>query len=144
MKKSVFTYTDDDYDLTITVKQATVLDGLERAALYAEIKDEEIIPFLSPRIAKNPGLVWWFKQLYADTVVLTVDIKSNDPKKSKVPKDLSFEELVKLPEVLLEGWHNTIISINPQLIPTPQPKPEKGETVEEAGEESEPSGETSS
>lgn len=144
MKKSSFDYVDDDFDLTITVKQATVLDGLQRAALTLKLKDEDLVSFLTPEIAENPGIVWYLKEMYVATTTLTVDIKSNDPKKKKVSKNLSFEDMLKLPEALQNAWHMTIIGINPQLVPTPIPTPQKGETAEEAGEEKGPSDATSS
>jgi hypothetical protein len=143
-KKTTFDYRDDDYDLTVIVKQATVLDGLQRAALEQKIQGSEMVKYLTPEIAERPWIVTWLKQLYIAAQTLTVDIKSNDKEKGKVQKGLGLQEFLELPEALLNIWYMTIISVNPQLVPTPPPEVKEGETVREAGEESEPSGETSS
>jgi hypothetical protein len=126
-------YDNGEYNVTITLRTASVLDGMERTL---KIESELLA---QGREGENEGIrpAARFLRMYTyPNCISCVDSVANaeGAKKELPPADaLTFEEFSALPEHLVILWHAATLELNPQWVVA---MPESAEEAE--GEESEP------
>ena len=114
MRERTVVYQDDDYDVTITVRQASYSIGLKRSVMMA--KQWKMVRTMEEG-AVNPAIVWAILRTYPAVVNATVSIENGEDAKTKLELPTSYEELVELPEVLVAMWENAIYEANPAWVP---------------------------
>jgi len=101
-KQTTLVYTLDDSKVSITVARATAKIGVQRYLLASkgaeENKDED-------EALKILRLMF-----YPDLICATIEVEG-----MKFP--ISFEELIELPEDLVNKWAEAVYSVNPQWRP---------------------------
>jgi len=110
MKEAKIKYQDQDYHLEIVVGEARVIDGYKRQIMLANTAEN------SP-----PPIVYILKAFtYPNIVAGTRSVTNLDDAGSKLPEDiddLTFEELLELPERLIRIWEDAILELNPHWMP---------------------------
>lgn len=127
MRESKVEYSDDDYDVVITVRQASmkssikrqVLRGKQAALLEQREKEGEPAPFHYRYYALQT-----LPQLFGSTV----EIVNAKGAKLKLPDEMGIDEFMELPEALVALWEEAALGVNPHWLPKD----------DESGEESEP------
>lgn len=128
LKRSVIEYVDDFFHLRITVRQATLREGLRRTALIARqgIRAEEELAkmeeaFDAEKYAEDRALLW----MHPSCIAGTESIENLDPEKRE---QLSLEALAadvqsffELPDALMVIWEDAVIRLNPQWSPFFEP-----------------------
>lgn len=125
MKKVAIEWTDDSYDVVITVREATRADGLYRSSIrvtqyekYVEDKAEEITD-------KNFQLKWWRVWYYPAIMAATEGWENRDPDKEQLPDELTEDLLLGLPDGLLVAWEAAVVKLNPSFFPFAEEKTEE-------------------
>ena len=127
MRESKVEYSDDSYDVVITVRQASMKSSIKRqvlvgkqAALLAKRKEEgESVPVHYRYYALQT-----LPQLFGSTV----EIVNAKDAKQKLPDEMDIDEFMELPEALVALWQEAALGVNPHWLPKD----------DESGEESEP------
>lgn len=116
-------YKDEEYDVAIFVRRATLLDGMERSVMIAsalrargvelgdvEAPEEDAAP--SIEVSKS------FLELYTfpNCVACTSEVRNAKEASKLVPpvEDLTFEEFINLPEQLAMMWVEAAVELNPR------------------------------
>jgi len=111
MKKVVVTYKDDDYDVELTIRQATVMDGMDRSANMALIHAQ---PFDVGKASNTDRFRrFMLMQTYSACLAVT-EIVNHGTKKLK--KDISPDDFLELPDGLVVPWDNTVFELNPHWV----------------------------
>ena len=129
MRESKVEYSDDDYDVVITVRQSSmassikrqVLHGKQAALLKQREKEGESVPFHYRYYALQT-----LPQLFGSTV----EIVNAKGAKLKLPDEMGIDEFMELPEALVVLWEKATYGVNPHWMATPED--------DDSGEESEP------
>jgi len=115
MKTQIIEYRDDEYDVVITVKQATLADGLRRQAKIAEmvetLKKEEAQGETRSLIERFAIL-----RLFPECTIGTANIENRDANKKQLSTEMSIADFLELPEALVVMWQTAIYACNPQWI----------------------------
>ena len=107
MKKTVVTYKDDEYDVELTVRQATVMDGMDRSAKMALIHAQ---PFDAEGATATARFRrYMLMQTYAACLSVT-EIVNHGTKKLK--PDISPEDFLELPDSLVLVWDRAVFELN--------------------------------
>ena len=107
-------YEDANYHLVITVKQGSLRDGMRRAALSTQARaafttmPEDLMDFYVP--------VEFFPAMKAGTH----EIVSTGARELSL--DFTLEEVMELPEVLVNAWWEAVWDLNPVWCPFPRGK----------------------
>ncbi len=133
-------YEDQNYGVKIVVKQASVIEAMALNVLQWS-PQVKAIEALLPEEVRLPGMIWWAELSYSACRTLTVSVTNAHEKPRKLAKKITPEEYLNLPGALQELWWEAVLGLNPQLMPKLTGTPIEGETVEEAKNVSEPSGE---
>jgi len=125
MRERKIVYKDDDYDVEIVVRQATLEAGFSRYALQSRERAR-----LKAKDADDSFMVQWAAiRTLPDCVSGTVEITNKGTKELSTEMDL--EGFMLLPEALVVLWEHAIYECNPHWLPQPKD--------DEQGEASEPS-----
>jgi len=128
VRESKVEYSDDDYDVVITVRQSSMASSIKRqvlhgkqAALIAQ-REKEGEPV---SIIYRYYALQMLPQLYGSTV----EIVNAKDAKLKLPDEMDIDEFMELPEALVVLWEEAALGVNPHWLP---------QRDDESGEESEP------
>jgi len=123
------------YEVEITVQEATLRQGIERATLMSE---------QLTRLNATPEAGFLERMTAAATypacLAVTVEVVNTGTLELD-PKKLPLDEFYDLPDTMVNHWEAAVYKLNPDWNPFPQ-KEEEEETEE--GEVVEPNSETSS
>jgi hypothetical protein len=100
-------YKDGQYDVVLTVRQATVLDGMERSAIVANMFAQ------NPHSADMTDIQRYRRVMLLQTYpacLAATNIESRGMK--ELSTDLTPEEFLGLPEVLVKQWEDTVFRLN--------------------------------
>ncbi len=139
-KQQVIEFADGEIDVKITLRSATVRDGLRRVAYRQEGEDllkvekaKEVTTTLESRLLLSETWLSLIVWPCCMACVAGIDNKPDSTRKILVPMDL--EDFMNLPEALAIAWENGAFEMNPHW--TPPSRDTEGELTEQ-GEESEP------
>jgi len=145
MKQSTFSFKDDTVDVTITVQQATMRQGLLRAVLLAR---GYAIP-ADPADETREGLLATVSRYAAVSTVpaivsATVGVTNGESAQTKIDLEALLEDpmcLLDLPEELTNQWEREILKLNPFWVhPITEKEIAEGEAEEPEDSVSSPSG----
>jgi len=136
-------YRDDEYDLVLTVRQATILDGMRKAILDLEASSEIIktetkdTPTEVDAIPEKWSgyLRFMVSEAYPCCVAAIESIENAEDAKKILSKDMTFNEFADLPDALFQQWRKAVYKLNPHWI-YKEPETKKGEENEPANSES--------
>ena len=132
MQSEKVSYRDDDYDVVITIRQATVLDGMRRSILEIEATAES----LDLVEEKHAGyLRFMVSEVYPSCMASIESIENGEDAEKKLSKDMSFAEFAALPDALFQQWYKATYDLNPHWVYR-KPETKKGEEKEPTGSES--------
>jgi len=118
MKEAKIKYQDQDYHLEIVVGEARVIDGYKRQIMLANTAENSPPPIGG---ATQDAAMYILKAFtYPNIVAGTRSVTNLDDAGSKLPEDiddLTFEELLELPERLIRIWEDAILELNPHWMP---------------------------
>jgi len=115
MKSATISYKDDSYDVEITIRQATVLDGMKRAILEIEATAESLELDLVEE--KHVGyLRFMISEVYPSCLASVESIENGEDAKKKLSKDMSFDEFASLPDALFQQWQKVVYKLNPHWV----------------------------
>lgn len=109
MATKAITYKDDLYDVTLTVKCATVLDGMTRSVLIAQMFSKAANEDLTAEKARLRRVL--LLHTYPACVAAT-DFENRTAKR-KLTAELSPEEFLQLPDGLVFEWEKVVFELNP-------------------------------
>lgn len=132
MKSVTVVYKDDNYDVGITVRQATVLDGMRRAILEIEAATESL-NLVEERYAGY--LRFMTSEVYPSCMASIEEIENGEDAKKKLSKDMSFSEFADLPDALFQQWQKVVYELNPHWVYR-RPETPEGEEKEPTNSES--------
>ena len=129
MRESKVEYSDDDYDVVITVRQSSMASSFKRqvirgkqAALLEKRQEEgEAVP---------PHYHYYALRTLPELFGSAVEIVNAKDAKLKLPDEMDIDEFMELPEALVILWEQATYGVNPHWMATPED--------DESGEESEP------
>jgi len=128
-------YKDDQYNVTLTVKQATVLDGMTRSVLIAQMFAQPIDENITEEKARFRRVL--LLHTYPACIAAT-DFKNGKAKK-KLTAEIASEDFLRLPDSLVYEWEKAVFELNPhwEVGKKPTKKEEtKGEAAEPNGDKS--------
>ena len=130
MNTSIVKYKDSEYDVTFTVRQATVMDGLTRsvhlAEAYTEPQDDDT------SMVKRLQRIMIIHTLPACLAVTTVENSAEALKKLDLDA-LTHEDFLQLPEEMVFHWERAVFKLNPHWevqAPTSEEEAAQGEKNE--------------
>lgn len=127
MTTKVIQFKDDEYDVTLTVRSATVLDGMTRSVLIAQI-------FAQPFDASKAEIKARLRRvllIHTHPACIAVTDFENREAKKVLDATLTSEDFLGLPEVLVLEWENVVFELNPHWEAERSSKKEtKGEAAE--------------
>jgi len=133
MRERTVVYKDDDYDVEIVVRQASVEDSFRRMSLHsrekARLTGREGEEFYLP-------LRWTALRTYPELVSCTAEIKNLDADKKQLSSDLSLDDFLQLPEALVFTWEGATYECNPHLMPQRVQEEDKSGEAEGPGDNS--------
>lgn len=100
-------------DMTVTVRAATVRQGMERTRLRLEGRKVE---------QPDMGLTILRLFTYPDLVSATVSAQG-------LPWPLTFEQFLDLPDALVGPWERAVYALNPHWLPESETTPDPKETA---------------
>ena len=129
MRESKVEYSDDSYDVVITVRQSSmkssikrqVLQGKQAALLKQREKEGEPAP---------PHYRYYALRTLPELFGATVEIVNAKDAPLKLPEEMDIDEFMELPEALVVLWEKATYGVNPLWAAVPED--------DESGEESEP------
>lgn len=105
-----------DYDLVLEVQQANVLLGADYHQLCSEMRDQYPAPEEGDERFAAKQMEWVVRVTrYPACITALVDVKSKG--KKTVSKDMSVDDFLQLPQVLMEVWYEATLKVNPQWSP---------------------------
>lgn len=125
-------YKNDEYDVKLSVRQATVLDGINRSALVSRMFIEIPHDDEASEVERYRRVL--LLQTYPACLTAT-DIESNGTK--ELTSNITPEEFLTLPDALVKQWEDTVFRLNPHWVFR---RPTTAEDI--SGEASEPNEET--
>ena len=132
MKSATVVYEDDNYDVEITVRQATVLDGMRRAILEIEASAESLVVVEE----KHAGyLRFMISEVYPSCMASIESIENGEDAKKKLSKEMSFDEFASLPDALFQQWQKVVYELNLHWVYR-RPETKQGEEKEPTDSES--------
>ena len=124
----VIEFSDEEYNVLIRVRRATVLDGIRRSLLILQARERFPRPNTSDIKIMSEHIL--AAVTYPSCVAGTESIENLNPDSpKKLSPDLSLEEFASLPEPLASSWEITVYDLNPQWTPGGAPS-EAGEVGE--------------
>jgi len=127
MTTKVIQFKDDEYDVTLTVRSATVLDGMTRSVLIAQI-------FAQPFDASKAEIKARLRRvllIHTHPACIAVTDFENREAKKVLDATLTSEDFLGLPEVLVLEWEHVVFELNPHWEAERSSKKEtKGEAAE--------------
>ena len=134
MRSEKVTYADDVYDVVLSIRQATVLDGMRRSILEIEATAESLELDLVEE--KHAGyLRFMVSEVYPSCMASIESIENGEDAEKKLSKDMSFSEFAGLPHALFDQWQEVSYKLNPHWRYV-KPETKKGEEKEPTGSES--------
>lgn len=109
MKSAIVVYKDDDYDVEITIRQATVLDGMKRAILEMEASMEPL-DLVEEKYAGY--LRFMTSEAYPCCMASVEKFENGEDATKKLSKDMSFEDFANLPDALFQRWQKVAYELN--------------------------------
>jgi hypothetical protein len=138
MKTQKVLYKDEEYDLELTVRQATVADGMERSVRLAQLHGSRATKAQDTaklqENLKDRMHYLLLLQMYPACMAVT-DIVSRGS--IKVTAEMSPEEFMQLPDKLVVDWERVVFALNEHWVMR------RSEESDEKGEGKEPSDATS-
>lgn len=132
MREHVITYKDDDYDVEIVVRQATLKDSFKRVKLRS--REEAQMKARDAEVQSNPLMMWTAFRALPDCLGATIKIRNLDESKTQLSDEITFAEFLELPEAMIILWQEATYECNPQWLP--RPKEEKQGEAKEPGDNS--------
>lgn len=129
MRESKVEYSDDSYDVTITVRQASLSDAFKKYALAAK-QEAEIQRRDDEGDPVDFRVRWAARRTLPDLYGATVEIINAKGAKLKLPEEMGIDDFMQLPEALIILWERATYGVNPHWMPRRKD--------DESGEESEP------
>ena len=148
MRTSEIRYKDDDYEVVIVVRQASVMQGMYRTELvvagekrlyedYPELVDTDNLS-AENRVKLNI-LRMYYQHTFPACIAATKSITCADDTTLLILSQLTMTEFLELPESLVDVWVSAVFTDNPHWMP----KLAKSKATD-PGEEKEPSDEKQS
>lgn len=109
MTTKVIQFKDDDYDVTLTVRSATVLDGMMRSVLIAQTFAQPFDFDKADEIARLRRILL----LHAYPGCISVTNFENRDAKKVLDATLTHEDFFGLPELLVLEWEMLVFELNP-------------------------------
>ena len=141
MNTAKVAYADDNYDIVISLRQATVLDGMRRAILDVEARSEALGLALATDEASTEVdavpekwagyLNFMVTEAYPSCVACIESIENADGAEKTLSKDITFAEFAGLPDALFQEWQKAAYKLNPHWV-YQSPETKKGEASEPA------------
>jgi len=132
MRSEKVSYRDDNYDVVVTVRQATVLDGMRRAILEIEASAESLVVVEE----KHAGyLRFMISEVYPSCMASIESIENGEDAKKKLSKEMSFDEFASLPDALFQQWQKVVYELNLHWVYR-RPETKQGEEKEPTDSES--------
>jgi len=115
MKESIVEYSDEEYDVKITVRQCSLAASFKRQAIRAKqvahlLKMEK--EGNKPNIYERYAALRYLPELYGATVKI---VNAKDAK-LKLPDEMDLDAFMALPEALIILWERATYEVNPQWI----------------------------
>jgi len=127
VRESKVEYSDDSYDVVITVRQSSMKSSIKRQVLQGKqaalLKQREEEGEPAPLHYRYYALRT-LPQLFGSTV----EIVNAKDAKLKLPDEMDIDEFMELPEALVVLWEEAALGVNPHWMIKD----------DESGEESEP------
>ena len=148
MRTSEIQYKDDDYEVVIVVRQASVMQGMHRTELvvagekqlYVDHPELVDVGNLSAenRVKLNI-LRMYYQHTFPACIAATTSIVCAEDTTLLILSQLTMTEFLELPEAMVDVWVTAVFTDNPHWMPTiVEPK------ATDPGEEKEPSDEKQS
>lgn len=132
MQSEKVTYADDYYDVVISIRQATVLDGMRRSILEIEASEYPIDTVEE----KHAGYLWFMmSEAYPSCLACVEEFENGEDAEKKLSKNMSFEVFANLPDALFQQWQKVAYNLNPHWR-YQKPETKKGEKQEPTDSES--------
>lgn len=132
MRSEKVTYADGEYDVVISIRQATVLDGMRRSILEVEaaadpldLVEEKYIGYLRFMVS----------EAYPTCMAAVEKFENGENAEKKLSKDMSFEDFANLPDALFQEWQKVAYRLNPHWVYR-KPETKEGEEQEPTDSES--------
>jgi len=112
MTTRVIQFKDNDYDVTLTVRSATVLDGMTRSVLIAQM-------FAQPFDASKADVTARLRRvllLHTYPGCIAATSFENQEAKKLLDTTLTPEDFLGLPEALVLEWEKVVFELNPHWI----------------------------
>jgi len=143
MKSIKVAYRDDGYDVVISVRRATVLDGMRKAILDVEAQSEimgvtsESAPTEVDAVPEKWSgyLRFMVSEAYPCCIAAIEKIENAEDAKKVLSKDMTFNEFAALPDALFQQWQKAVYELNPHWV-YQSPETKEGEESEPADSES--------
>ena len=108
MPTKVITYKDELYNVTLTVRNATVLDGMTRSVLLAQMFAQPLEETVSPELARFRRVLL----LHTYPACLAATGFKNRKATRTITAEITPEEFFQLPETLVKEWETAVFEIN--------------------------------
>jgi len=144
-RESVVEYRDDDYNIEITVVQASLERGFTRASLSQRMDAQLRARKIEEGAEIGNELQYRFVAIrtYPEVMAATKQIKNvpdaSGKSTSQLSLPMSFEDFIALPEALVMLWEQAVYAMNPHWVPKRPKEEAEGGEAEKQGEPKEPS-----
>lgn len=109
MEGKTYEYEDDFYKVTATIDRATLRIGQKRTRLLSVRGDV---------LGDDADEVdFWSYRMFVDIVSATSKLTNNRGGEAKVPWPLTYDQFLDLPEMMVMGWHDAVVEVNPHWVP---------------------------
>jgi hypothetical protein len=116
MKESTFSYTDDMFDVRVTVTQASRALGIKKAAIadgaMQSLGEPDVLSPIETLIIRFTG-----SAIYPSCAAATTNIENGDAAVQKLKLPMTYREFLDLPDKLVEMWEQAVFALNPHWVP---------------------------
>jgi len=116
-------FKDEQLDVTVEVRRATVLDGIRRAALTADVSkalgddDSPLSQFLKKEtgleITASIAAYTLLRFTYPSCLACVANVTNATDSEFKVETSLTPIDFLSLPELFIEAWEDQVYILNP-------------------------------
>ena len=110
MTQKVLTYKDENYNVDITVRQATVADGIHRSVLVAQMYT---LPAVTDTKLASESRITRLLLLHTYPACLSVSTFKHRKSVKKLEEDMSTDAFLALPDVMVFQWEQIVFELNP-------------------------------
>jgi len=122
MKKVTVKYQDDEYNVVLTVRQATVADGMDRGSRMAVMYSQ---PFdHATATAAERMTRYMLFQTYPSCLAVTEFVSTGT---KTLDANISPEEFLELPDSLVFVWDRAVFELNPHWAKSDREEETRGE-----------------